>query len=634
MQVISMIQPNELNKTRYTIRDVVHATVDKYMREQSQISIQIDHYAHPIIHAAVGAAAHAAVQHLAPRSPGGMIKKLAHAAVASAMAAWIASSSANGGNTGNQNQQNQQQSQSEQIPQRTPAERQQHGGSIFDQIAANAMAKHAAKQQAAANAPPSPNVQAAQESAANSGAKAGVQLERPSRPLKDPGDKSSAGSGSGSGSGATGPGAGGFKGDDHPRESAFHDGKKPGQFAPKGEGSTGSADSGNPPSSPAEKGEGPESSSPSPSPRNYPDNLDKPASEQTNYAPEQRSIEGSYPDSQQPPQPQPFIKPDIGKTAPAPNPRKAMAEGRSPVPLHPLVFPTKEELKAQKKAEKQAAKQQAERVDFNPNKLEEESSGMADDKEFTVPKPKESDFQTKESLARMKRWRARRPENEAEKEKWKKEKPSFENAMKEWNRRHGAHKASITKKTKSTVIPDVALEHDLDHDLLEHAVNEELKMVLPAHQRQEEARKYVSSMGWTANRINRAEDSGRDNTNTNMDEEASVWANLYPEIAGDDEHEWVAKMWNLSKQGVQDPPSATDEDFVRSVAKKLVDQGYAEGSSGANSSSFSADEGSGFDDESDLQPVHGSPGDLDYTPFSRVYVDMIVDKYLRKHGVS
>jgi hypothetical protein len=84
---------------------------------------------------------------------------------------------------------------------------------------------------------------------------------------------------------------------------------------------------------------------------------------------------------------------------------------------------------------------------------------------------------------------------------------------------------------------------------------------------------------------------------------------------------WVEKMWNLSKQGVQDPPSAGDEELVRRVAQRMMDQNAA-------TSTFSAEE-----EEGDFQPVHGSPGDVDYTPFSRSNVGILIDRYMRQIGL-
>lgn len=546
-----------------SIRDAVHQSVDRYCRDQFQSQVQIDHYAHPLVHAAVGGLAHMAVQSFAPRSPGGIIKKIAHAAVASAMAAWISSSNAG---MANQNHSN------TPIPTMTAGQHERAGNQIFNQIAANAMAQHAQRQQAAANAPPSPNVQHAHAVAAAAGARAGVRpLNGTVSPVATKPPASPAGKVS---SAATTPGprplrepgnsgGKGFSGDDHPRETTSHDGKRPGEFAPKGEGQTGSgsdSDSDSSSESPA-----------SPAEKNYPDNLNKPADQQTNYLARGEDMTGGGGgNGAQPPEPQKShaelirefaAKNPSGKTAPTKEWLDGQRQSRKEHWAKTIQDLTQKAIdqKTAKKDQKQQAKIQSEKTSFDPSKLETESS-----------------------------------------------------------------KTLTDRQAKKSIIPDIASEHDLDHETLSNAVQDELKMLLPAHQRQEEARQYISKIGWHAGRINRKEDSYKDHSTTNLDENASEWAGLFPEIAGHDESEWVAKMWDLSKQGKQDPPSANDEELVRRVAKRLVDQGYA------NSSSFPAEEGS---DDENLQPVHGSPGDVDYTPFSRAYVDMIVDKYLRVHGV-
>jgi hypothetical protein len=193
-----------------------------------------------------------------------------------------------------------------------------------------------------------------------------------------------------------------------------------------------------------------------------------------------------------------------------------------------------------------------------------------------------------------------------------------------------SEKTLSVRQAKKTILPDIAAEHDLDHETLSNAVQDELKAVLPAHQRQEEARQYISKMGWNKARIDRAEDSYKDYSHMKgVDASASEWAGLFPDVAGPDEHYWVEKMWDLSKQGKQDPPSATDEDFVRSVAKKLVDQGYAQGAP------FFPDENSEETGDTEVFSEHPS-----YTaagepvPFSRMNnrsgVRIIVDRYVRQ----
>jgi hypothetical protein len=240
---------------------------------------------------------------------------------------------------------------------------------------------------------------------------------------------------------------------------------------------------------------------------------------------------------------------------------------------------------------------------FNPAELEAESSQMIDDIEPTGEAPKEDDFDSQKE---------------------------YEKAVKKHNRSAGAKQATIKKRASANLIPDIAGEHDLDHATLEQAVNDEIAMSLPYHKRREEARQYISKMGWNSRRINQAEDRGIDSSSTQFDQVASEWAGLFPEIAGSDESEWVAKMWELSREGAQPAPSAGDEDLVRRVAQRLADSGM----SGA--SSFPADGDSGDSDASgsDSEPYTYNPEDPESTPFSRTaVVGLIVDRYMRQFGL-
>ena len=163
----------------------------------------------------------------------------------------------------------------------------------------------------------------------------------------------------------------------------------------------------------------------------------------------------------------------------------------------------------------------------------------------------------------------------------------------------------------------------MDHSTLEQAVDDEIAMLRPYHNRKEEARQYISKMGWNARRINQAEDRGIDSSSTKFDDVASQWADMFPEIAGSDESEWVAKMWDLSREGAQDPPSASDEELVKRVAKRLAE-------SGASSSPADSDSES----DSDFEPYTYNPEDPESTPFSRsAVVGLIVDKYMRQFGL-
>jgi hypothetical protein len=304
------------------------------------------------------------------------------------------------------------------------------------------------------------------------------------------------------------------------------------------------------------------------SPRNYPDNLNKPASEQTDYSPPERSID-----------------PPVRQS------RKAAWE-KTLRDMAELAVQKKEA----EKAEKKQAKEMAKATSFNPAELEAESSQMIDDIGETPEAPKEDDFDSAKD---------------------------YEKAVEKHNRSTGAKQATIKKRANASPIPDIAGEHDLDHSTLEQAVDDEIAMLRPYHNRKEEARQYISKMGWNARRINQAEDRGIDSSSTKFDDVASQWADMFPEIAGSDESEWVAKMWDLSREGAQDPPSASDEELVKRVAKRLAE-------SGASSSPADSDSES----DSDFEPYTYNPEDPESTPFSRsAVVGLIVDKYMRQFGL-
>jgi hypothetical protein len=382
--------------------------------------------------------------------------------------------------------------------------------------------------------------------------------------LRDPGDS----------------GGGNSSNSDQPRQPAGASESKGGQFAPKNGAESGSSSGEFAPeasSSPADgdSGASESSSTETPSPRNYPDNLNKPASEQTDYSPPERSID-----------------PPVRQS------RKAAWE-KTLQGVSEMITEKKESAKAEKKQ----AKEFEQAISFNPAELEAESSQMIDDFEDIGEAPKQYDF-------------------ESQKE--------YEAALEKHNRAKGAQQATIKKRAAAQVLPTIAEKNDLSHAELEQAVNEEIAMSLPYHKQREAARKYLTTKadggksGWSAGRVNRIEDSGGDSDKSKFDEIASEWAGMFPEIAGSDESEWVAKMWDLIKEGPQDPPSAGDEDFVSRVANRLVE-------SRANSS-FPADSDS--ESDSDFEPYTYNPEDPESTPFSRsAVVGLIVDKYMRQFGL-
>jgi hypothetical protein len=353
--------------------------------------------------------------------------------------------------------------------------------------------------------------------------------------------------------------------------------------------------------------------------RNYPDNLNKPASEQTDYSPPERSIE-SLAGGGEPAEPQKSLADKIAehrmklasqKTAPEPkssrrdNPNSSWKSAMSGATERlEQQKAAKQQARKQATQQKKAAQQQEQATSFNPAELSQSDSDSnlisGEDSSPFDDKPKPDDF--------------------------KREK-DYQRALKAWNREKGAKKASVSKKIAKSVVPSIALEYELSEDELSSAVNDAIAMESEGLKRQEEARKYVVERGYNAGRINRNEDSGIDHSSSQLDEFASEWAGLYPEIAGSDESQWVDRMWNLAKAGKQDAPSAGDENFVRKVAERLHQQKM----SGGDSSSFPAD-GDGESDSS-LGPVYGQVGDVDFTPFHRKSLarelGLIVDRYLR-----
>jgi hypothetical protein len=725
----------QYSRTSYSnLKGSVLEIIDRYCHSEFENSVEVDHYAHPLIHAAVGGLAHMAVN----KTMKGTMRTIAHAAVAAAMTAWLSSAMA-----ANNQGQNQNQNQPSISSPATPYQKQQAGNAAVNQIVANAISQHAQQSAAAAAAPPSPAVQAARSISISAGAAAGVRPLAGTVAAGTPqvSGGNSAGNGStpqvsgqqksttGTGGSRplkdleTGSSSGNFNAD-HPRHPAGSPESKGGEFAPKGGQESGGQAV---PESPSSSAEGkfqefdvwhsPKTSSDQGysgaasaglgdafatnnhdyaaqygTPEKHTATMKNPYQmDAAEFRSFDRGPDASFEKSKEKrnelqgkghdgiivthadgtkehilfdknnlkkkaksPYEQ-FMEsagPLTWKSPPSPNPRKAMKEFRENQPHggyqngsvpSPQIFqpdppgPSAEELKAQKKLEKQQEKERQKQqkelekaTSFDPDELDD-SESMADDKEFNIPKPKEEDFQTPRHLAKVRRWRSQRPMSngpgdEAAIAKWKLQEPqSFESAMKEWNRRKGAHQAAITKKIAKNVVPEVATENELDPAELQAAVDDEIAALLPQHKRQEEARKYVSEMGFHAGRLNRMEDSGRDHSSTNMDEQASEWAGLFPEIAGTDEGKWVEKMWDLSKQGVQDPPSAGDEDLVRRVAQRIMEQNQLA------ASSFPAEEG---ESDGDFQPVHGSPGDVDYTPFSRSNVGILVDRYMRQIGLS
>ncbi len=571
--------------SREQLLQTMNGVIDRYIRPESEV-VQVDKYAHPLIHAAVGAGAMALAGKVFKSGP---LRSVAHAAIGAAMAAWMQSAMAANGIQPAQAPSSPAANVATVSPPASQFQKQQMGNAAVNQIVQNAINQNAAKAQAAATAPPSPAQVSAHSISAAAAGKAGVPGVRPLTGANAAGipgrvqvvnpanqNQSQTAGKEGATTGklpVTEPagGSGSFNAD-HPRHPAGASEGRGGEFAPKGEEESGSS-APESPSSPADNSE-----SGTPSPRNYPDNLNKPASEQTDYSPPERSIE--------PTEPPKIDKPiHTGER----QSRKAAWEKH----LQGMAQQVTEKKDAAK-AEKKQAKELAKATSFNPAEL---SSPMADDVEPVGEAPKEDDFDSAKD---------------------------YENALEKHNRSKGAKQATIKKRANADLIPEIAGQYDLDHSTLQQAVDEEIQMLLPYHERREEARQYISKMGWNARRINQAEDRGIDSSSTKFDDVASQWAGMFPEIAGSDESEWVARMWDLSKEGAQDPPSASDEELVNRVAKRLADSG----------ASFSPADEEGFE-YADPGPVSGQPGDVDYTPFHRKsVVDLIVDRYMRLAGIA
>jgi hypothetical protein len=698
----------EPKKDRYgriqAISQEMNQIIDRYIRPENDV-IQIDQYAHPLVHAAVGAGAMALANKAFKSGP---MRSVAHAAIAAAMAAWMQSAMAANGIPPAQGPS----SPAVSAP-ATPGQIQKAGNNAVNQIVNNAINQHAANSQAAATAPPSPAQTAAHSVSKSAAGKAGVPGTagaRPlsgtnaggvpgaqpaaqsqsagkggPRPLRDPGDSG--------GSGAS------FSNSDHPRHPAGASEGKGGEFAPKGGVESGSS-SGEPaseaPSSPAVKSYNDFNEMPSvpdghvrvvhhgnvddsslsggfkydgdiqtntvayssndqikwptdnrfsgspaivmdvphdvhrehsriqtasgsldskyivgrvnvpgsqSSPRNYPDNLNKPAGEQTDYSPPERSIaptseqSGQTEQPEQPKSQEELYRDHLSKIAATKSLPSEERQSRKEAWVKTQQGAAQQitEKKESAKAEKQQVKQMAKAVSFNPAELE---TPMADDIEPAGEAPKEDDFASQKE---------------------------YEKALEKHNRSAGAKQGGIKRRVNANLIPEIAGEHDLNHDDLRAAVDDEIAMSLPYHKRKEEARQYISKMGWNSRRIDQAEDRGVDSSSTQFDDVASEWAGLFPEIAGSDESEWVAKMWELSKEGAQPAPSAGDEDLVRRVAQRLAD---SQGQSGGFSSP--ADEG----DEEGFIESNYNPDDPDATPFSRsAVIGLIVDKYMRQFGL-
>lgn len=579
--------PGAEKYSRLHIYETMNGVIDRYVRPESEV-VPVDKYAHPLIHAAVGAGA-IALANKAFRS--GPLRSVAHAAIGAAMAAWMQSAMAANGIQPAQAPSSPAANVATVSPPASQFQKQQMGNAAVNQIVQNAINQNAAKAQAAANAPPSPAQVSAHSISAAAAGKAGVPGVRPLTganaagipgrvQVVNPGQSQTAGK-EGATAGklpVTEPagGSGSFNAD-HPRHPAGASEGRGGEFAPKGEEESGSSA----PESSSSSAVG-DSSNETPSPRNYPDNLNKPASEQTDYSPPERSIE---PTESAPS----FPKIDKPIHTGERQSRKAAWEQH----LQGMAQQVTEKKEAAK-AEKQQAKELAKATSFNPAELE---TPMADDVEPVGEAPKEEDFDSAKD---------------------------YENALEKHNRAKGAKQATIKKRANADLIPEIAGQYDLNHDDLRAAVDDEIQMLLPYHNRKEEARQYISKMGWNARRINQAEDRGIDSSSTKFDDVASQWAGMFPEIAGSDESEWVARMWDLSKEGAQDPPSVSDEELVNRVAKRLAESG----------ASFSPADDEGFE-YADPGPVSGQPGDVDYTPFHRkAVVDLIVDRYMRLAGIA
>lgn len=687
--------------SREQLLQTMNGVIDRYIRPESEV-VQVDKYAHPLIHAAVGAGAMALAGKVFKSGP---LRSVAHAAIGAAMAAWMQSAMAANGIQPAQAPSSPAANVATVSPPASQFQKQQMGNAAVNQIVQNAINQNAAKAQAAANAPPSSAQVSAHSISAAAAGKAGVPGVRPLTGANAAGipgrvqvvnpanqNQSQTAGKEGATTGklpVTEPagGSGSFNAD-HPRHPAGASEGRGGEFAPKGEVESGSSapesssspadnsgvfDVWHSPKSSSSQGysgaasaglgdvfatdsheyasqygtpekhtakmqnpyqmsaaefrsfdRGPDASfekskarrqelesaghdgilvshadgtkeyilfnrdnltKREASSRNYPDNLNKPASEQTDYSPPERSIEPvepAEPAELSPPTPNKPVHTGERQS------RKAAWEQH----LQGMAQQVAEKKDAAK-AEKKQAKELAKATSFNPAELQQE---MADDVEPAGEAPKEEDFDSAKD---------------------------YENALEKHNRSKGAKQATIKKRANADLIPEIAGQYDLDHSTLQQAVDEEIQMLLPYHNRKEEARQYISKMGWNARRINQAEDRGIDSSSTKFDDVASQWAGMFPEIAGSDESEWVARMWDLSKEGAQDPPSASDEELVSRVAKRLSESG----------ASFSPAEEEGFE-YADAGPVSGEVGDVDYTPFHRkAVVDLIVDRYMRLAGI-
>jgi len=595
--IVVLHKPGTEKYSRLQMYEIARDVADKYVRESVEV-VPVDRYAHPLIHAAVGGLGHMAVQSLVKNTT---LRRIAHAAVASAMAAWMASANAQNPSSspaGNQTPVN------VSAP-ASPFMRQKAGNRSIDNIVNQAFQNHQKNVAAvkAGQAPSASPVQSLASSAVPHSISNTTGARAPGvKPLKGEDEPKSANPSTlPAGNGDTSGKSEGFTDSEHPRHPAGAPESKGGEFAPKGEGSTSGE--------PAGTGENEGGS------RNYPDNLNKPADQQTNYSPPEGSIE-SLAGGGEPAEPQKSLADKIAehrmklasqKTAPEPkssrrdNPNSSWKSAMSGATERlEQQKAAKQQARKQATQQKKAAQQQEQATSFNPAELSQSDSDSnlisGEDSSPFDDKPKPDDF--------------------------KREK-DYQRALKAWNREKGAKKASVSKKIAKSVVPSIALEYELSEDELSSAVNDAIAMESEGLKRQEDARKYVVARGYNAGRINKNEDSGTDHSSTALDEFASEWAGLFPEVAGSDESQWVDKMWNLAKAGPVEAPSSGDEDFVRKVAERLHE------SRGQNSSPFPDDSESGS-----FAPIHGQIGDVDFTPFSRRSLvdslNLIVDRYLRE----
>jgi hypothetical protein len=352
--------------SRHQLVAFANSLTDKYVRgEAGVVQIPVDKYAHPLVHAAVGGLGHMAVQSLVKNTT---LRRIAHAAVASAMAAWMAS--ANAQNPSSLPAVNQP-SMGVSAP-ASPFMRQKAGNAAIDAIVNQAFQNHqqAVEQAKAEKGIPSDSVQAVPHSVSNTtGARApGVKPLRGENELKDePKSASPATSPAGKGEG--------FSDSEHPRHPAGAPESQGGEFAPKGEGSTSGE--------PAGTGENEGGS------RNYPDNLNKPADQQTNYSPPERSIE-SLAGGGEPAEPQKSLADKIAehrmklasqKTAPEPkssrrdNPNSSWKSAMSGATERlEQQKAAKQQARKQATQQNKAAQQQEQATSFNPAELAQSDS--------------------------------------------------------------------------------------------------------------------------------------------------------------------------------------------------------------------------------------------------------------------